>query len=70
MHQSIQVKSIDGSACGSGVIKYFVRGEISWDGFAEEVELFVIESPRHPLVLGYQWFKKNNPRINWSTGLE
>jgi predicted aspartyl protease len=45
-----------------------VLGEISWDGFAEEVELFVIESPRHPLVLGYQWFKKNNPRINWSTG--
>jgi hypothetical protein len=67
LNRKIAVKSIDGSSCGSGQIEFYVRGIVGWEDISEEIDLLVIESPRHPVVLGYQWFQKNNPQINWCT---
>ena len=66
--RSIPVKSIDGSACGSGAIDFSVLGKLSFDNFCDDMELMVIDSPRHPVILGYKWFCKYNPSIVWTTG--
>jgi hypothetical protein len=67
VEQVIQVKSIDGSDCGSGKIQFCVKGTLCFDDFNGKVELLVIDSPRHPIILGYQWFKTHNPTIDWKS---
>ena len=34
----------------------------------ESVSFHIIDSPHTPLVLGYPWFHKHNPHIDWPTG--
>ncbi len=31
----------------------------------EQIELFIIDSPKAPLVLGHPWLLKHNPHIDW-----
>lgn len=35
----------------------------------ETVQFYVLQSPRHPLVLGYPWLRRHNPHIDWTSGV-
>ena len=61
----IKVRSIDGTACGSGEIKECVCGQLQLFDLNMDLELLIIDSPAHPVILGYQWFKKYNPTVDW-----
>ena len=68
LNKKISVKTIDGTPCGSGAIECCVLGNISFDDFCEDMELMVIDSPRHPIILGFEWLCRYNPVINWNSG--
>jgi hypothetical protein len=61
----IKVRSIDGTACGSGEIKECVCGQLQLLDLNMDLELLIIDSPAHQVILGYQWFKKYNPTVDW-----
>ncbi|OMJ29593.1 hypothetical protein AYI69_g895, partial [Smittium culicis] len=32
-----------------------------------QLEYYLINSPKHPIILGYPWLRKHNPEINWES---
>lgn len=35
---------------------------------SETIQLHILRSPHHPLILGFPWLLRHNPHIDWSTG--
>ena len=34
----------------------------------ETVRFHILQSPRHPLLLGFPWLRRHNPHLDWTTG--
>lgn len=39
-----------------------------YNGHNETIEFYLYQSNHHPLILGFSWFVRHNPHINWVTG--
>jgi hypothetical protein len=65
----VAVAALDGRPLGSGSIEYLTPELRLQTGIlhTETIRLFVIESPRNPVILGLPWLEKHNPRISWSS---
>ena len=64
--QMVEIKVIDGSPCGSGIITHKVTLSLAMGNHSERAELLVIQSPKNPVVLGIDWLRVHNPVINWA----
>ena len=69
MNTPIKVTSVDGTACGSGVITESVRVNLKIQGQNQALDLLVIDCPNTSLILGLGWLKTFNPTINWNSGI-
>ena len=68
LDSTIKVNSVDGTACGSGIISEKVELDIHFQNVVGSIELLVIDCPSTPVILGLEWLKQHNPVINWKTG--
>ena len=68
LEQVVNVKSVDGTACGNGTITEKVSLKIRFEDFNDFVDLLVIDCPNAPIIFGLDWLKKYNPVIDWKNG--
>ncbi|KAL1249800.1 hypothetical protein QQF64_020805 [Cirrhinus molitorella] len=62
------VAAIDGRPLGDGRIN-FVTEEVQLrigTLHSEPIRLFVLQSPKNPIILGFPWLEKHNPTISWN----
>ncbi|KAG1956839.1 retrotransposable element [Pimephales promelas] len=62
------VAALDGRPLGTGEIQY-ISQEVTLQTstlHSERIQLYTIDSPRHPIILGLPWLEKHNPVISWS----
>ncbi|KAG1927373.1 retrotransposable element [Pimephales promelas] len=62
------VAALDGRPLGNGEIQYISQAVTLETStlHSEIIQLFTIDSPRHPIILGLPWLEKHNPVISWS----
>ena len=63
----IKVTSVDGTACGSGLISKSVSVKLKIQGQNQALDLLVIDCPNTPRILGLGWLKTFNPTIYWNS---
>src|SRR4051794_1940565 len=65
----IPVEVIDGRIISSGgVTKETVPLKVSLGDHQETITFNLIPAPKHPFILGLNWLKHHNPRIDWTNG--
>jgi hypothetical protein len=68
LKQPIRVTLIDGNESVAGMITHTTTLQLQFDDGTEQTEKFYLTKidEEHPWVLGYDWLKRRNPKINWS----
>ncbi len=64
LEQVVEVKAIDGKPCGSGLITHKISLHIKLEQHCEQAELYLISSPKNPVILGLDWLRLHNPQID------
>jgi hypothetical protein len=69
LENPIQVTLIDGKGSTEGKIQHFIHVTLEFDNTLRQEEIFFLTKidVNHPWILGYEWLKRRNPLINWST---
>ena len=64
------VTALDGRPLGKGVVKHLTEPlDLRLSGnHCESIQLYLIDSPDMPLVLGHPWLVLHNPHIDWPSG--
>jgi hypothetical protein len=62
----ISLQTVDGMPCGNGIVTHVAPIKLRIHEHEEELDLLVIKSPRSPIILGIDWFRDHNPRLDWS----
>uniref|UniRef100_A0A3B1IBQ3 Gypsy retrotransposon integrase-like protein 1 n=1 Tax=Astyanax mexicanus TaxID=7994 RepID=A0A3B1IBQ3_ASTMX len=66
-HTPLSIKALDGRPLGDGsVTKTTTNLKLKVGLFHEEtLTFFAIDSPDHPIILGFPWLSKHDPSISW-----
>ena len=69
LERPIQVTLIDGKDSSEGNIRHYVRVTLEFDNQIRQDEIFFLTKIdiNHPWILRYEWLKRRNPSIDWST---
>lgn len=68
LNTPVKVKSVDGTACGNGLITEKALLRVKIQDILEEVEFLIIDCPKTPIILGLEWLRKHNPVVDWGAG--
>lgn len=63
----LAVAVLDGRPLGAGYV-HFTTGYVTLlmgSLHTETIQLFLIQSPNHPIILGLPWLQEHNPQISW-----
>uniref|UniRef100_A0A3B1ID85 Gypsy retrotransposon integrase-like protein 1 n=1 Tax=Astyanax mexicanus TaxID=7994 RepID=A0A3B1ID85_ASTMX len=65
-----RLKALDGRPLGKGTVsKQTVEIPLQVGLFHQEtISFLIIESPDHPIILGFSWLAQHNPQISWKHG--
>ncbi|KAJ7895629.1 hypothetical protein B0H14DRAFT_3426238 [Mycena olivaceomarginata] len=58
---------MDGTLNQVGGISRVVNMVVDYKGHSECIQLAVLQLSKQHVILGYSWFQKHNPEINWET---
>jgi hypothetical protein len=61
----IRVNTVDGTACGTGLITDEVPLRIKINDSSHALKFLVIDCPKTPVILGLDWLRTYNPLIDW-----
>ncbi len=69
-NSSLAVEALDGRPLGKGGILRLTESVTLRIGtlHSESIQLYVIRSPTHPLILGLPWLRTHDPHISWREG--
>ena len=65
LEHPIKVFNVDGTPNKWGTITKYTQLNLTIDGCTQPHNHFVTELGKQKIILGYPWFKQNNPEINW-----
>ena len=68
MEHPIEVFNVDGTPNKRGTITKYTRLDLTINGRTQPHNLFVTGLGKQKIILGYPWFKQNNPEIDWEKG--
>ncbi|KDR76576.1 hypothetical protein GALMADRAFT_67019, partial [Galerina marginata CBS 339.88] len=68
LSQPIPVFNVDGSPNEAGLISKVVDVLMTYQTHSERILLAVTKLGKQKVILGYTWFKKHNPDIDFTTG--
>src|SRR5438552_13291345 len=60
-----QVRAVDGRPVGTGLLEKEVVGTLITQGYSSREHLNITNIGHHTMILGVNWLKKANPKINW-----
>ena len=64
----ITVYNVDGTENKTGTITWYVDVNLQIGNRTTSTKLLVTGLGRQKIILGFPWFKEQNPEINWETG--
>ena len=62
----IEVFNVDGTPNKRGTITKYARLNLTINGRTRSHDLFVTGLGKQKIILGYPWFKQNNPELDWT----
>ena len=65
LEHPIEVFNVDGTPNKQGTITKYTRLNLTINGCTQPHNLFVTGLGKQKIILGYPWFKQNNPEIDW-----
>ena len=65
LEHPIEVFNVDRTPNKRGTITKYTQLDLTIDGRTRPHNLFVTGLGKQKIILGYPWFKQNNPEINW-----
>ena len=65
LEHPIEVFNVDGTPNKRGTIMKYTRLDLMINGRTRPHNLFVTRLGKQKIILGYPWFKQDNPEINW-----
>ena len=65
LEHPIKVFNVDGTPNKQETIKKYTRLDLTINGCTWPHNLFVTGLGKQNIILGYPWFKQNNPEIDW-----
>ena len=65
LEHSIEVFNVDGTPNKQGTITKYTWLDLTINGCTQPHNLFVTGLGKQKIILGYPWFKQNNPEIDW-----
>ena len=68
LEHPIEVFNVDGTPNKRGTIMKYTRLDLTINGCTQPHNLFVTGLGKQKIILGYPWFKQNNPEIDWEKG--
>ena len=68
LDEPIQAYNVDGTRNKRGTIKYYINLNIKINNQTTCEQLYVTGLGKQKIILGFPWFKENNPDIDWKTG--
>ena len=68
LEHPIEVFNVDGTPNKQGTITKYTRLDLTINGCTRPHNLFVTGLGKQKIILGYPWFKLNNPEIDWEKG--
>ncbi|KDR74874.1 hypothetical protein GALMADRAFT_20447, partial [Galerina marginata CBS 339.88] len=68
LSQPVQVFNVDGTLNEAGLISKVVDAIMTYENHSERILLAVTKLGKQKVILGYTWFKKHNPDIDFTTG--
>jgi len=68
LSRNIPVFNVDGSPNEAGRISEVVDVVLQYKTYSERMLLAVSELGKQSLILGYDWLKDHNPKIDWEKG--
>uniref|UniRef100_A0AAR2KLN8 CCHC-type domain-containing protein n=1 Tax=Pygocentrus nattereri TaxID=42514 RepID=A0AAR2KLN8_PYGNA len=70
MNNQLRIKALDGRPLGTGTVtKQTPDIDLQVGLFhREKISFFLVDSPDHPIILGYTWLAKHDPVISWKHG--
>jgi hypothetical protein len=63
----ILVYNVDSAANDAGAITDIANVILHYENHSERTQLAVTRLGRQSLILGYNWLRNHNPKINWQT---
>jgi hypothetical protein len=63
--KDIVAETVDGRTLSCGVIKHYAEPSLKIGNVPFKAKLRMINSPHFPIILGTDWLKQMNPRIDW-----
>ena len=65
LEHPIEVLNVDGTPNKQGTITKYTQLDLTINGCTQSHNLFVTGLGKQKIILGYPWFKQNNPEIDW-----
>ena len=65
LEHPIEVFNVDGTPNKRGTIMKYTQLNLTINGCTQPHNLFVTGLGKQKIILGYSWFKQNNPEIDW-----
>jgi hypothetical protein len=65
LEHPLKVYNVDGTPNKRGTIRKYVTVDLTINGRRKKHHLFVTGLGRQRIILGYPWFKEDNPDIDW-----
>ena len=65
LEHPIKVFDVDGTPNKQGTITKYTQLDLTINGCTRPHNLFVTGLGKQKIILGYPWFKQNNPEIDW-----
>ena len=69
LDKPIPAINVDGTLNKKGTIKHYVNLELEIFGQPQTIRLLVTGLGKQKILLGFPWLQKNNPIIDWQTGI-
>ncbi len=68
LDEPLEVYNVDGTLNKKGTITHYTRILLSLGGRSTWEIFYIMNLGYQRIILGFPWFKKHNPDIDWSTG--
>ena len=69
LDKPIPAINVDGTLNKKGTIKHYINLELAVFGQLQTIRLLVTGLGKQKILLDFPWLQKNNPLINWQTGI-